>query len=493
MKLSIKYKVIIGLLFIFCLGFNLISFVTGKIITKNNKEVISKEFLSSQRDGTFYIKQYLKLNDIEESKEEFEKKTEEIAFSLSLKLDDRVIVYSNDGKFLFDTAYRKGSILGDENNHIVEDNKKDLKLAIDNKSGYSILKHKDRYNVCFSYPLYINNQRIGIVRYIRDYSDIFLSGKYLLRLIKVSVLVVFTIIFLFSIFLSRRITIPIIKLNDISKEIAKGNYEMSASINSNDEIGELNENFNIMKECIKDQITTIEIDRDNLKILESHRKKFFDNVTHELKTPLTIISGYSQIMIDKGFNDKNFFQKAINRMKNEADRMHSMVLKLLDISKMESNVGVKYERLNISKLIYKLCEDMEIKSQKYGINIDKNIHEDVYIHGSAEQMVRVFINIIDNSIKYGDINSNIRLKLSVKDEMCFVLVEDKGKGIPKEKINNIFQPFYRVDKTFSREQGSSGLGLFIVKNILDEHGGEINIESEENIGTKVIVRIPYLS
>lgn len=490
MKLSIKYKATVGLLIIFCIGYNLISLITSRVILQNNEKIISKEFLRAQREGTFYINQYFSFNNLDKSTRVFEKESEKIASELSSKLDDRMIFYDVNGIFLFDTAYLNGNTL--DKNHNKLDTKKDIKLAIDDKSSYVTLKENDRYVVNFSYPVYVYGKKLGIVRYTRDYSHIFLSGKSLLNSIKFSVLIVFAIILLFSIVLSRKITIPIIKLNNISKEIAKGNYDIVGNINSKDEIGELAESFNIMEACIKNQIVTIKKDRDNLKKSESHKKMFFDNVTHELKTPLTVISGYSQILMEDDFDDWEFFNKSIRRIKSEADRMHGMVLELLDISKLESNTEAIREKLNVSILLNKLCEDMNIKAKKYGINIEENIKKSVYINGNQEEISRVFINILDNAIKYGSINTNISVVLDVHNKMCISVIKDKGKGIPKEKVDKIFKPFYRVNKTYSREKGSSGLGLFIVKNIIDQYEGEIHIESKENVGTKVTVKIPII-
>lgn len=491
MRISIRYKFIIGLLFIFCVGFNLISFITGNIIVQNNKDVIKNELLNNGRDSVFFIKQYLKLNSIEETVEGFRKKTEDIALALSLKLDDRVIIYSKSGDFLFDTAYEKGnSIIYDNNDENVMGKKEDLKLAKKGTSSYSILKLKNKYIICFSNPIYINKKIVGIVRYTRDYSNIFKSGEYLLSLIKKSILIIFAIIFLFIVILSNSITIPIIKLSKVSNEISKGNYDFALKIKSKDEIGELTKSFINMKDCIKKQITTIEKDRDKLKTLESHRKTFFDNATHEMKTPLTIISGYTQIISQKGFDDKDFFYKGIKKIKYESNKMHNMILKLLDISKLESNIEVEYENINISEIVNRVCEDMTIKSKKYYINIDKKIEEDLYILGNKEEISRVFINIIDNSIKYGNVKSEIKVKVKSKDSRCYITVKDRGIGIPQDKIDQIFKPFYRVDKQTSRENGSSGLGLSIVKNIVKNHGGEIYIESEENVGTNVNIIIP---
>lgn len=493
MRLSIRYKFIVGLLCIFCVGFNLIDFLMDKIATENNKEIITKEFLNYQRDSAFYIRQYLKINSISENSKEFSQKVGDIASALSLKLDDRVIMYSTEGQFLFDTAYENGEIdIYDNKEKSIKDNKEDIELAMKNKLAYSVLKDEKRSIVCFSYPLIIENNRLGIIRCIKDYSYMFKANEYLLKLIKIVILIIFIIIFLFSVLLTTKITIPIIKLNKGAKEIAQGNYDFIINIKSKDEIGELAESFNNMKGCIREQIQTIEKDRDDLRILENHRKRFFDNITHEMKTPLTIISGYVQIMTDKSFNDKEFFDASILKLKDEVDRMHNMVLELLDISKLESDIGVEFEKINISKLVYKVCEEMDIKAQKYEIKIIKIIEDNLVVFANEELLIRAIINIIDNSIKYGNIQSKIKVTVKSDSINCFLIVEDEGKGIPQDKIDKVFEPFYRIDKKYSRENGSSGLGLAIVKNIIEEHKGIIDISSIENVGTKVVIKIPIL-
>jgi signal transduction histidine kinase len=469
------------------------SLFINKIIVKNNKNIIKKELLSFQKDLSIYIKQHLKLNKIDSSDSSFKDNGQEIAPALSLKIDDRVIIYSNEGSVLADSACENGEILIYEDidtskNHTYD---KDLKLAIHNKSAYTIVPVNDKYLVLFSYPVFINDEKLGIVRCTRDYSELFSSSKDLLRVITIFILLFSGCIFIFSILLTSKITVPIIKLSNFSQQMAKGNFDVEVNIDTKDEIGELAENFNNMKRQIKNQIETIKKDRDNLKRIEGHRKVFFDNVTHEMKTPLTIISGYSQVLIRKNFKDKDFSKKAVSKIKNESDRMHKMVLDLLEMSKVKTNLNLEEKTdVNLSEIVKSACDDMRIRADKYDISIEKNIEKNIFVLGSQYELRQMMINILDNSIKYGYVKSLIKVRVFKNESCCNIIIEDKGQGIPDDKLNKIFEPFYRVDKEASRQKGSSGLGLAITKEITENHKGHIKVNSVEGIGTKVYIKIP---
>ncbi|MCY6371650.1 sensor histidine kinase [Clostridium ganghwense] len=497
MKLTIRYKFVVGFLVIFCIGFTTMSFFLNKIIIKNNEKIIKKELLSFQKDLTIYLRQYLKLKQIKLEENNFKKNAGEIGTVLAVKFDDRAIIYSRKGEFLYDSAYENGEILIYEDIKNWDKDKqlhnKDLKLAVNNKSGYTIVTVNNKYIAVFSCPIFIDNMQLGIVRCTKDYSELFNSSKELLRVINISISLVFGVIFLFSVLLCTKITIPIIRLSKVSKEVAKGNFDVSVNTNSKDELGELADNFNKMRMQIKEQIGTIKKDRDNLKKIEKHRKAFFDNVTHEMKTPLTIISGYSQILLQQNFHDKEFFKKAVTGMNNESNRMHNMVLDLLEMSKVESNLDLdEIQEISISEIVTSTCEDMKIRADKYDIFIEKSIEKNVFVLGKQYELRQMMINLIDNSIKYGDIKSVIKIKLFKEKDYCNIIVEDKGQGIPADKIDKIFEPFYRVDKVSSREKGSNGLGLSIVKSIVEKHKGEIKLSSKENKGTKIYIKIPLI-
>jgi len=492
MKISIKRKFIIGFLVIFYIGYNTMSFFMNRLIVQNNKDIIKKELVTFEKDLTIYMRQYFELNSKDMDSANFNSSSKNIASNLSLKVGSRIILCSNDGKFLADSANANGQVLNYEdmdkkNNYSNED----LKLSIDNKSAFTIVPVKDKYLVVFSCPIVNNSKSIGIVRSVMDYSEIFSSSKNLLKLTNTFVLSVFGGVFLFVLLLATKITVPILKLSRVIKEVAEGNFNQDININSKDEIEELSLNFNKMKDKIKNQIETIKNDRDNLKKLEGHRKAFFDNMTHEMKTPLTIISGYSQILLKQEVNDRKFALKSIKKISDESERMHNMVIELLEISKVESNItsNVK-EEVDLSEIIASACNDMKIRADKYDIHIEKVIDEAVTVLGNPNELRRVIINIIDNSIKYGNVKSTINVKLLRESSKCHIIIKDKGQGIPSDKLEIIFEPFYRVDKQTSRELGSSGLGLSIVKKIIDKHNGNIKIISEEKNGTEVHITIP---
>lgn len=468
------------------------SFFMNKLIVENNKSIIKKELLTFEKDLTTYLRQYFELKNKDMDSNNFNNSSKDIASNLSIKVGSRIMIYSCEGKFLTDSANGNGQVLNYEDiDHKKNYSDEDLKLSIDSKSAFTIVPVKDKYLVVFSCPIINNEKSIGIVRSVMDYSEIFSSSKNLLKLTNTFVLLVFGVIFLFVVLLATKITIPILRLSKVIKEVAKGNFEEDINIKSKDEIEELSLDFNKMKYKIKDQIETIKNDRDDLKKIAGHRKVFFDNMTHEMKTPLTIISGYSQILLKQDFNDKEFARKSIKKINDESERMHNMVIELLEISKVESNITSDIRQdINISQIIDAACNDMKIRADKYEIHIEKAIDKEVTVLGNPNELRRVIINIIDNAIKYSNIKSTINVKLLKEHSNCNIIIKDEGQGIPSDKLEMIFEPFYRVNKQTSRETGSSGLGLSIVKKIIDKHNGDIKIISEEGIGTEVHIIIP---
>ncbi|CDI48498.1 HAMP domain-containing sensor histidine kinase [Clostridium tetani] len=494
MKFSLRYKFTVGLIIIFCIGFNVMSFFMNKIIVDNSKKIISKEFVDNRKDLSLYIRQFMMMNNIKNDEDDFQQNINEISEALSLKLDDRVIFYKNNGQLLLDTAYADGDVLIFYNiNKDIKDNKEDLKTAFTGKSAFSIINYENNYIVAFSFPINIDGKNLCIMRYSKDYSYLFELNRNLLGITKRVILIIFILTCVFTILLSTKITIPIVKLSKVTKEISKGNFDLDVNINSSDEIGELGENFNLMKCKIKEQIEIIKRDRDNLERMESYRKIFFDNVTHEMKTPLTIISGYAQMILDDGYKDEKILNKGATKIKIESNRMYKMVLDLLTMSKLESYADInREEKINIEEIINTICEDMTIRANKYNIKIKKCLQKNLFICGNKEEIRRMIINIIDNSIKYGNVKSTIIISLYSEDNFCVLTVEDEGKGIPENKIHKIYDSFYRVCKKGEREKDSNGLGLTIVKSIVEAHKGKIKIESTEGLGTKVYINLPCL-
>lgn len=466
---------------IFFIMYMLTTMVVGKTIQKNNHVIIDREVKNHSYNLSLYLKQYIKSNGIEATPIAFENSVTDIGTILSNKFDERIIIYSPDGDLLFDSIHKEGEL---ENK---VDKKEDLFMALKGDNAYSIVDDNDEYLVSLSLAVNVDDKTLGVVRYFFDYSYLNNISKDLFRYISAAIVVVFLLLFILIFMLLRRITKPVITLSNATKLIAQGDFDHNLYFQRNDEIGELAYNFNLMKDKIKDQIEEIRSERDNLARIQKHRKSFFDNVTHEMKTPLTIISGYTQILQEHEIEDKDFIQRTLGNIKNETDRLHSMILELLDIAKAESNIEYELEELDISKLVKDVNKSMRMKAKRKNIEIIESLEDDIKITGNQPRMRQVLVNLIDNAIKYSEHNTSINVILYTNSSNCYIEIVDEGVGISDVDICNLFEPFFRVDKSMKE---SSGLGLYIVKAIMERHNGNIDIDSIKGEGTKVSLKIP---
>ncbi|WP_130805405.1 sensor histidine kinase [Senegalia massiliensis] len=226
--------------------------------------------------------------------------------------------------------------------------------------------------------------------------------------------------------------------------------------------------------------------------LDNLRREFVANVSHELKTPITTIKSYTETILDGAIEDKELSIQFLNVVNDECDRMSRIVSDLLQLSNFD-NKEVEWEKeyISLEKLVNTIVMKLELtikeKQQKVNIYIKKHLND---IYADKDAIEQVIINILSNSIKYTPDNGIINIILNSKDNSNEIIIEDNGMGIPKEDINRIFDRFYRVDKARSRDLGGTGLGLSIAKRIVESHNGQINIESEYEKGTKVIITLP---
>lgn len=480
MKVSIKNKILCYFTILIFLSLFILIYFTNSMINKHNEYIIKKEIIDIKKHSDIYLAQ-LFLNKKKENIENItDKEKKEIVEEISFKVGYRTSIYSKDGEFLIDSV----GAGKDEN-----DNKDDLARAIEEETAYTINYNKNNVSVKFSYPINIENKKVGIIRYTIDYSDLFKWGIDFINITIVLSVILFIAILIISFIMAKGITKPIEKLTILTKRMADGDLNIHENIKSNDEIGELFTSFCIMAEKINDQINRIKRDKEEIKNLEIHRKKFFDNVTHELKTPLTTILGYAEVIEDNGFNnDEEFFKKGINHIIIESKRLRDMVIDLIEFSKVENkNIEDEAEIVDLSNILSNTCEEMMMKAKRYNIKIIQKIESDIYFMGIENKLKQVFINIIDNSIKYSCENKTIIVNAKKLGKTIMVTISDEGQGISEDKLKNIFEPFYRVNKSKCREQGSSGLGLSITKSIVEKHKGRIWVESNINVGTKVII------
>lgn len=229
-----------------------------------------------------------------------------------------------------------------------------------------------------------------------------------------------------------------------------------------------------MANKIEEQIEKINEEKEKVLTLEKTRTEFFNNITHELKTPLTNISGYAQIMSEEDFNDNDFRKFALERINKESKRMHELIVSLIEISKNKSDIeGGEIENVNLKTLIEDLCEDFKVKGDKQGICICNNL-EDIEFMCREDEIRRVIINLLDNAIKYSIKGSEINIILFKDKEEKHIEIENFSDEISSEGVEKIFEPFYRENTKKSRELGGNGLGLYICSELVKKYGGDIS-------------------
>tara|TARA_B100002049_G_C16041538_1_gene359181 strand:- start:412 stop:1218 length:807 start_codon:yes stop_codon:yes gene_type:complete len=230
------------------------------------------------------------------------------------------------------------------------------------------------------------------------------------------------------------------------------------------------------------------VEIDTLKIREEYRKDFLGNVSHELKTPLFTVQGYIETLLDGAMNDKSVRKKYLQRAGKGVERLIYIVKDLDLITKLEvGELNLRKEKFDIIELIQSVFDLLEMKTEKKNIvlTFDMEYGEPIYVFADKEKIQQVVTNLLVNSIKYGhsDGTTEVSVENLIKNKVI-VRVTDNGEGIPKQHIPRLFERFYRVDKSGSRSEGGSGLGLSIVKHIIEAHKEKIYVESEIGVGSE---------
>jgi len=225
-----------------------------------------------------------------------------------------------------------------------------------------------------------------------------------------------------------------------------------------------------------------------LKDQENYRREFLGNVSHELKTPLFTIQGYILTLLEGAMKDKKVRSKYLNRTAKGVDRIISIVKDLDLITQFESGIKtVDKSNFNVYELIDNVIDLMEFESEKNNtkLRIRNEINNSVLVYADKERILQVLTNLVVNSIKYGKENGYTEIAVDEYDkDRIIVRVIDDGEGIEEEHLPRLFERFYRIDKTRSRKKGGSGLGLSIVKHIIEAHQEQIYVKSKVGIGTE---------
>ncbi len=270
---------------------------------------------------------------------------------------------------------------------------------------------------------------------------------------------------------------PVVRINEIVKEITAGRYGMRLSKIYDDEIGQLCDNINYMSE---------EIAR-----AERMKNDFISSLSHELRTPLTAIGGWSETLIAGGAEDPEALMQGLEIIQKEAKRLTGMVEELMDYARIESGrMKLSVENFDLSLELYEAVYMYEnlLKKERIKLDYNENGEEDYFISGDRHRMKQVFLNVLDNAAKYGADGKRIRVTILRRQNTVVVKVRDFGAGIPEAELPFVKEKFYKG----SSKQRGSGIGLAVTDEIVKLHGGALDIQSRPGEGTVVVISIPAL-
>ncbi len=239
---------------------------------------------------------------------------------------------------------------------------------------------------------------------------------------------------------------------------------------------------------VKKFATDKKLEIENLKVREEYRREFMGNVSHELKTPLFTVQGYLSTLADGAMKDKDLRKKYLERAEKGVERLIYIVEDLDMISKLEmGDLNLEFSEFNIVELIQNVFDLLEMQADKKNIILmfDRKYNKPILVWADQEKIQQVLTNLVMNSIKYGKENGTTEITIEdlVKNKII-IRVRDNGEGIEKNHIPRLFERFFRVDKSGARSEGGSGLGLSIVKHIIEGHDEKIYVESEYGKGSE---------
>lgn len=390
--------------------------------------------------------------------------------------DERITVINKEGTVVADTDYADTGAL---ENHL---KREEIKSAIEHGSGYSVrysdtLHEKMLYTAMLSkessYILRLSIKYTGTEDYIRALAPAYIIGAAFVLGISMSI----------SLRLSDAVTRPLKEITDEMSIIQGEIPEFHFKTYQYPELNRISYTTDKLTNEIKEYVEKVDFEKQI-------RQEFFSNASHELKTPITSIKGYAEILHNDFAKTAEAKEDCIRRIIKEADHMTTLINDILMISKLET----KEDHIDISEIrLIPLLEDiMESVEPLARVNHIK-IHMDckpVTVYGSARQYRELLMNLITNAILYNKQNGEVFVTVRRQPEALQIEVKDTGIGIRKEDQERIFERFYRVDKGRSRKMGGTGLGLSIVKHIVAFNGGKISVESGPDTGSTFLVEFP---
>lgn len=360
--------------------------------------------------------------------------------------------------------------------------------VLDSTDNYQLMRSQDPWNQSEYIEMWgqlddnVNFLIRSPVESIRE--SVALSNRFLIYVGMGTLIICIGLVWYFS----RRITKPIQELAELSDHMANLDFEAKYTSGGNNEIGELGDNFNRMSQKLEKAISelkqannSLQQDIEQKEKMEQMRTEFMGNVSHELKTPIALIQGYAE-GLKEGVNDdpesRDFYCDVIM---DEAGKMNRMVKNLMTLNQLEfGNDKVEFERFNLTELIGGVLQSMDILSQQKDVKLIFREENPVYVWGDEFKIEQVVRNYVSNAYNHVNEEKIIEVKILQEDGLAKVTVFNTGKPIPEEDVPRIWDKFYKVDKAHTREYGGNGIGLSIVKAIMESMHQQYGVKNYDN-------------
>ncbi|WP_298202237.1 ATP-binding protein [Desulfosporosinus sp.] len=343
--------------------------------------------------------------------------------------------------------------------------------------------HEEQFLVAV--PLKKETRIIGLVVIFSPIDAVKQHVNSILGIALIGALIGIVLATILSIFVSRKMIRPLAKMEETARQITEGEFGRQIPVTSEDEVGRLARSFNRMSTELEEKIEAIER-------LDHLRQELLSDVSHELRTPLTVIQGFSEAVLDGLVKSKEQEKLYLSNIIDESERLRRLVDDLLDLKGMEAaKTFDEMEYVVMNKLAQITVERLRNMANSKEIKLTLSVPEQtITIWGNIDRLKQVLTNLLDNAIKHSEVGGAVRVELGMEYNYTFISVENSGPGIPREEIENIWERFYKVDKSRSRRGTGTGLGLSIVKKIIEMHGGKVSAESEPGHGAVFTVYLP---
>lgn len=390
--------------------------------------------------------------------------------------DTRLTMISSDGEVLYDNF--DDSI---NENHL---QREEIKEASKNGTGSSV-RYSETMEQNYLYVAEYDAQEQTYVRLAMPFSGVSQSALMLLP----SFFIAFVIAFFFVWLMSKRMADSILKpLQEISAVIRKANFGKEKIEFQNYSYSELQE----ITDALQTMNNQIAKNLENLEREKQIRQEFFTNASHELKTPLTSIRGYSELLRQHAITDPDQIDHCLDCVLKESDHMTKLINDILTISKLEAkDYVVQKSHIKLKDLLENVLNSLSVQAKAMNLDIDASC-ENVTVYANLDHIQGILYNLISNAIKYNKPNGKIIIIIKERLDNILIKVMDTGIGISKEDQEKVFQRFYRVDKQRSKIVAGTGIGLAIVKHIVQFYNGSISLKSKENEGTSIEISLPIM-